>query len=157
MKFEQAEDDDYTKNFLRALSEEENFQLLRHEVEATRIDRAAIVGSNFVEAVLYAQLLKDRNPDIRIMMIRENSVTEPMPLQREELLEVLFPLIQEIYFDGMENPVHTFEKMNSQDDIMQMDAVVNLENTVGSESLSALLVKDGGILFQAGRGNGRYS
>lgn len=157
VKFEQAEDDDYTKNFLRALSEEENFQLLRHEVEATRIDRAAIVGSNFVEAVLYAQLLKDRNPDIRIMMIRENSVTEPMPLQREELLEVLFPLIQEIYFDGMENPVHTFEKMNSQDDIMQMDAVVNLENTVGSESLSALLVKDGGILFQAGRGNGRYS
>ena len=54
VKFEQAEDDDYTKNFLRALSEEENFQLLRHEVEATRIERAAIVGSNFVEAVLYA-------------------------------------------------------------------------------------------------------
>ena len=157
VKYERTEDTDYTRNLLRALDEEGNFQILNHAVEEKRIDRAAIVGNCLVEAVLYAQLLKDRNPDIRILMIRENSFAEPILPQREELLAVLSPLIKEIYFDDMDNPVHTFEKMNSQDDNMQMDVVVNMENTVGCESLSALLVKDGGILFHAGRGNGRYS
>ncbi len=153
VKYEQKEDEDYTRNLLRALDEEGNFQVLSHAIEEKKIDRAAIVGNGLVEAVLYAQLLKERNPEIRILLVLEKNSVKPVHLQREKLQIVLSPLIQEIHFDDMEDPVRTFETMKRQEDTLQIDVVVNLENTVGCESVSALLVKEGGILFHAGVDN----
>ena len=61
------------KHLLRALNEEGNFWGISEMLTSMRADNCVIIGNSLVEIILYARMLKNRNPDVIITCLFESS------------------------------------------------------------------------------------
>ena len=137
--------------FRRALDEEGSFfgiSLIIQEME-DRVNppkNALIIGVSLVETILYAQLLKNYAPDISVSLLVETGCTCDSTMTQKNLSELLTPLVDNIFFDSMSNPMNAAEKVSKGNGGEGMDIVVNLENIKNCESVAALLINDGGMI-----------
>ena len=135
------------KYLLSAVDEEGNFLGVRQAIQQRNAERVAIIGGNLVTTLLYAQMLTDccgKGIHISAIMDRNSlgSLTE------REITAAFLPVIKKTCFVDLSQPLHAYESVVSQmNDPRPMDAVINLEDIPGSETVATLLVKECGMVF----------
>ena len=135
------------KYLLSAIDEEGNFLGVQQTIEARKAQRVAIIGGNPVTVLMYAQMLTDcYGKGNHVIAIMEKSSLRN--LTEQELTAAFLPVIKQTYFVDISHPIESYEKiLSKQEDRQPMDAVINLEDILGSETIATLLVKEKGIVF----------
>jgi len=136
---------EYSKYLMLTLEEEGSLCNLAHEFNHMDIKKSLIVGSNLAEAVLYAQLIHDSNPEMASSILAMDTSFSTR-LNKEKLKDVFGELVDEVYFVDLGLPVEAFDNILKGENRSFMDVVVNLENIKGSESVANCIVKDGGMV-----------
>lgn len=135
------------KYLLAAVDEEGNFLGVRSAIQNQRAERVAIIGGNPVTALLYAQMLTDcygKGTHVVAVMDR-NSLGL---LTERELSAAFLPIIKRTCFVDLSRPLEAYESaMEQLYDPRPMDAVINLEDISGSETVAVLMVKEKGTVF----------
>lgn len=143
---------DESKYLMVTLEEEGSLCNLAHEFKNMNIAKSLIVGSNLAEAVLYAQLIHDSNPEnVSNILAMDSSFANRM--SREAIKSIFGDLIDDVYFVDLGLPVEAFDNILKGENRSFMDVVVNLENMKGSESVANCIVKDGGMVCYTGINN----
>ncbi len=143
-----------TKHFLRALSEEGSLQTI-HEITANKkIRTAVIIGNSMPRTILYAQMLRSREPEVRIAAILESSCLNADIFNEVGLRTVFGSLVDEIYLDERKDPMHVVQNLKISGVVFPADIAVNAADNLWGETLSALLVKNGGIICPVNLRNG---
>lgn len=135
------------KYLLPAIDEGGNFRGVSRALENEEKNRIAIIGSNLITTILYAQILKETcGEDSQISAILDQDAF--VDFTAEALTEAVFPVIDKVHFVDLSQPVEAFQRVMEWEGTQEeMDAVVNLEDIVGSETLSTLLVKERSLVF----------
>ena len=135
------------KYLLSAVDEEGNFLGVRKNIQERNAERVAIIGGNLVTTLLYAQILTDcygKGTHVTAILDR-NSLGG---LAEREITAVFLPVIKKTCFVDLSRPLEAYESIVDQTfDPRPMDAVINLEDISGSETVATLLVKEKGIVF----------
>ena len=135
------------KYLLSAVDEEGNFLGVRRMIQHQRAERVSIIGGNPVTTLLYAQMLTDcygKGTHVTAIMDR-NSLGM---LTEREITAAFLPVIKRTCFVDLSRPIEAYESAVAQlYDPRPMDAVINLEDISGSETVATLLVKDKGTVF----------
>ena len=135
------------KYLLSAVDEEGNFLGVRKTIQERNAERVAIIGGNLVTTLLYAQMLTDcygKGTHVTAILDR-NSLGG---LTEREITAVFLPIIKKTCFVDLSRPLEAYESIVDQTfDPRPMDAVINLEDISGSETVATLLVKEKGIVF----------
>jgi len=135
------------KYLLSAVDEEGNFLGVQQAIREHNAERVAIIGGNLVTTLLYAQMLTDcygKGTHVTAIMDR-NSLGN---LTEREITAVFLPIIKKTCYVDMSRPLEAYESVVEQlYDPRPMDAVINLEDISGSETVATLLVKEKGIVF----------
>lgn len=144
-----------TTHLARALEEEGSIYGIGREIETMGVESAAIIGSNISEAIFYAQMVKDKGKDgVLVKFIIDTAYFHG--ITREDLRTVFGNLVDGIYFVDLSKPVEAIEHIMSGEDGRAFDAVINLENIKGCESVAALIAKNNGLICYTSM-NSRYS
>lgn len=148
-QIEKRPEDIDIKPLLCALDEEGSLIDIKDIMSEKRPENIAIVGSNLIDTLLYAQLSRNYGEsNIRIISVIDvDSLTY---INKKEFEKTFGHLIDEVYFADMSRPVDVYEHILREEGKQEMDAVINLEDIKGAETISALLVRDKGFLFHAG-------
>ncbi len=134
---------------LCALDEEGSLLDLRDVITEKKPERVAIVGSNLIENLLYAQLLRCYGGgDVRIVSAMDMDALAY--INKKEFEKTFDGLINRVYFVDMSRPVNAVEQICREEKEEYMDAIIDLEDIKGAETISALLVRNKGFLFHAG-------
>ncbi len=139
--------------FRRALDEEGSFYGISLEVKEKAPKKALIIGVSLIEIILFAQMLKKFAPDISISLLVETGCTCDSIMTQKNLMELLHPLIDKIYFDSMSNPMDAAARVRKGNNGEFMDVVVNLEHIKNCESVAALLINEGGLICHTNMDN----
>ena len=135
------------KYLLSAVDEEGNFLGVQQEIQGRQAERVAIIGGNLVTTLLYAQMLTDcygKGTHITAIMDRHSLG----PLTERELTAAFLPVIKKTCYVDLSRPIEAYESVVEQTyDPRPMDAVINLEDISGSETVATLLVKEKGVIF----------
>lgn len=135
------------KRYLRrAIDEEGTFFGITRYLKGMDVHNALIIGVSLVEVALYARLLKNWVPDIDIALLIETGCTCSSNMKEKELMHVLSPLVDRIYFDSMSNPLDAARQILENDERNMKDVIINLEDIKNCESVAALTVKEDGLL-----------
>lgn len=134
------------KHFLRALAEEGSFQAIQDATSNKEIQAVAIIGNSLAKTVFYAQMVKSRQPDVYVSAFFEISCLDTSIFNEEELRTVFGSLVDRIYLDDKNDPMRVMQNLDMSKQMLDIDVVVNAANTPWGETLSALLVKNGGII-----------
>lgn len=135
------------KYLLSAIDEEGNFLGVQQAVQERNAERIAIIGGNLVTTLLYAQMLTDcygKGTTVIAIMDRNSlgSLTE------REITAAFLPIIKRTYYVDLSQPLEAYDSIVNQGfDTVPMDAVINLEDISGSETVATLLVKEKGVVF----------
>ena len=135
------------KYLLSAIDEEGNFLGVRQAVRESRAERIAIIGGNLVTTLLYAQMLTDcyGKGTTVIAIMDKNSLGT---LTEQDITAAFLPIIKRTYYVDLGKPLEAYEHVTSHKvDSQPMDAVINLEDISGSETVATLLVKEKGVVF----------
>lgn len=137
------------KYLLTAIDEEGTFLGVSQAIRERKAERVAIIGGNPVKTLLYGQMLTDcygKGTTVIAAMDR-NSLGS---LEEREITGAFLPIIKRTYFVDLSRPLDAYSKIKEEEPELQpMDAVINLEDISGSETLATLLVKEGGVVFYA--------
>ena len=135
------------KYLLSAVDEEGNFIGVQQTIQKQNAERVAIIGDNPVTTLLYAQMLTDcygKGTHVTAIMDR----TSMGGLSERELTAAFLPVIKKTCFVDLSMPIEAYEEVVKQlYDPRPMDAIINLEDICGSETVATLLVKDRGTIF----------
>lgn len=135
------------KRYLRrAIDEEGTFSGISTMMRSMDMKNALIIGASLVEAALYAQMLKNTAPDICISLLVETGCTCVSSMNEKNLSRVFGTMIEHFYFDTMSNPVETAKRIAADGAESSMDIVLNLEQIKNCESVTALMVREGGLI-----------
>lgn len=139
------------KRYLRrGVDEEGTFSgiadMMRSMGEDEPLRNALIIGTGLVEIAFYAQMMKNTMPELSITLLIETGCTCVSCMNEKNLMQVFSPLIDRIYFDSMSNPLETAKRISAELGENPMDVVINLEHIKNCESVTALLVREGGML-----------
>lgn len=139
------------KRYLRrGIDEEGTFsgieEMMKSMREVSPLKNALIIGTGLVEVAFYAQMMKNTAPEISITLLIETGCTCVSCMNERNLLQVFSPLIDRVYFDSMSNPLETAKRIAAALGENPMDIVINLEQIKNCESVTALLVREGGLL-----------
>lgn len=135
------------KHLLSAIDEEGNFLGVRQAIKESRAERIAIIGGNLVTTLLYAQMLTNcyGKRTTVIAILDKNSMGT---LTEREITAAFLPIIKRTYYVDLSQPMEAYEHVVSHRiDSKPMDAVINLEDISGSETVATLLVKEQGVVF----------
>lgn len=148
-QIEKRPEDIDIKPLLCALDEEGSLIDIKDIISDEKPKNIAIVGSNLIDTLLYAQLSRNYGEsDIRIISVIDvDSLTY---INKKEFEKTFGHLIDEVYFADMSRPVNVYEHISREERKQEMDAVINLEDIKGAETISALLIRNKGFLFHAG-------
>ena len=148
-QIEKRPEDIDIKPLLCALDEEGSLIDIKDIMSEKRPSNIAIVGSNLIDTLLYAQLSRNYGGSgIRIISVIDvDSLTY---INKKEFEKTFRHLIDEVYFADMSRPVDVYEHISKEEHRQEMDAVINLEDIKGAETVSALLIRNKGFLFHAG-------
>lgn len=141
------------KHLLRALNEEGNFWGISEMLTSMRADNCVIIGNSLVEIILYARMLKNRNPDVIITCLFESSRGGSLQGEETALLAAIGSLVSHIMFLPMNLPLETAHAVFEAQRHKPVDVVINLEEIKGCESVAALLVCSGGLVCHTNIGN----
>lgn len=137
------------KPLLCALDEEGSLLDLGGVMAERKPRDIAIVGSNLIDMLLYARLAKNfGGGEIRIISVIDHDSLAY--INKKEFENTFGHLIDRVFFADMSRPVDVYDHICSEEERHQMDAVINLEDIKGAETVSALLIKNKGFLFHAG-------
>lgn len=139
------------KRYLRrGVDEEGTFSgiadMMRSMGENAVLRNALIIGTGLVEIAFYAQMMKNTIPELSITLLIETGCTCVSCMNEKNLMRVFSPLIDRIYFDSMSNSLETAKRISADLGENPMDIVINLEHIKNCESVTALLVREGGLL-----------
>ena len=141
------------KHLLRALDEEGNFWGISEMLTSMQADNCVIIGNSLVEIILYARMLKNRNPDVIITCLFESSRGGSLQAEETALLAAIGWLVSRIMFLPMNLPLETAQRVFEAQQYKPVDVVINLEEIKGCESVAALLVRSGGLVCHTNIGN----
>lgn len=141
------------KHLLRALDEEGNFWGISEMLTSMQADNCVIIGNSLVEIILYARMLKNRNPDVIITCLFESSRGGSLQAEETALLAAIGGLVSRIMFLPMNLPLETAHRVFEAQQYKPVDVVINLEEIKGCESVAALLVRSGGLVCHTNIGN----
>lgn len=137
------------KYLLSAIDEEGNFIGFRKAIRNSQAERVAIIGGNFSTMLLYAQTLTDgygKGTHVTAILDK-NSIGE---LTEKEITAAFLPVIKKTCYVDLSQPLDAYQSVVEQlYDARPMDAVINLEDIPGSETVATLLVKENGVVFYA--------
>ncbi|MGN1333533.1 MAG: sigma-54 interaction domain-containing protein [Anaerovoracaceae bacterium] len=150
-------DDPYamsTIHLVRALEEEGSIYGISCELRPRQINKAAIIGSNIAEAIYYSQMVKDSNDStVTVKFVIDGAYFAG--ITKEDLKIIFGRLVDGIYFVDLSKPMEAVEKIMSMEEGKGFDAVINLENIKGCESVASLISKDNGLVCYTSMNN-RY-
>lgn len=129
----------------RVIDKEGTFYGVKKILDGMTDKRVLLIGASLVEIVFFAQLVRDTVKDADISLLIENGCTCTSSLNKVDVIELLSPLVDHVYFDSMSDSMTAAKKVCGQDDDL-MDVVINLENINNCESVAALAVKSGGLI-----------
>ncbi len=144
-----------TIHLMRALEEEGSIYGISCELKPRQINKAAIIGSNIAETIYYSQMVRESNPNNQpsVKFIIDGAYFAGIT---EEDLRVIFgSLVDGIYFVDLSKPMEAVEKIMSSENGEAFDAVINLENIKGCESVASLIANDNGLVCYTSMNN-RY-
>ena len=144
-----------TIHLIRALEEEGSIYGISCELRTREIKKAAIIGSNIAEAIYYSQMAADSNPheNVSVKFVIDGAYFTGIT---EEDLRIIFgPMVDGISFVDLSKPMEAVEKIMSSEGGEAFDAVINLENIKGCESVASLISKDNGLVCYTSMNN-RY-
>lgn len=137
------------KYLLSAIDEEGNFIGFRKAIRNSQAERVAIIGGNFSTMLLYAQTLTDgygKGTHVTAILDK-NTIGE---LTEKEITAAFLPIIKKTCYVDLSQPLDAYQSVVEQlYDPRPMDAVINLEDIPGSETVATLLVKENGVVFYA--------
>ncbi len=143
-----------TIHLVRALEEEGSIYGISCELKPRKINKAAIIGSNIAEAIYYSQMVKDSNDSpVTVKFVIDGAYFAG--ITREDLKIIFGPLVDGIYFVDLSKPMEAVKKIMSMEEENGFDAVINLENIKGCESVASLISKDNGLVCYTSMNN-RY-
>lgn len=143
-----------TIHLVRALEEEGSIYGISCELKPRKINKAAIIGSNIAEAIYYSQMVKDSNDSpVTVKFVIDGAYFAG--ITREDLKIIFGPLVDGIYFVDLSKPMEAVKKIMSMEEGNGFDAVINLENIKGCESVASLISKDNGLVCYTSMNN-RY-
>ena len=141
-------DDPFSRETLylvRTLEEEGNFYGMNRYLCAMDIKRAVIIGSNLVEAVLYASLIRhSAGADARIVFAADKEALRGMDRKSAEY--VLEGLIDKVHYSSLDDSVELSELLLKEEKGNRFDAVINLETIRGCDGIATLIVRDKGLI-----------
>lgn len=137
------------KYLLSAVDEEGNFIGFRKAIRNSHAERVAIIGGNFSTMLLYAQTLTDGyGKGTHVTAILDKNSTGL--LSEKEITAAFLPVIKKTCYVDLSQPLDAYQSVVEQlYDPRPMDAVINLEDIPGSETVATLLVKENGVVFYA--------
>ena len=136
------------KTLLCALDEEGSLMNLRDTLLKNESKRLGLLGSNLVELLLYSKMAHECNPDIEIVAILDsNSINY---IKAKEFYHIFKDTINRVYFVNMARPMNAFKEIIEGENDLLFDAIINLEDIKGSETVAALLVKPKGFMYHTG-------
>ena len=137
------------KYLLTAIDEEGNFLGVRQAVSEGNVERAVIIGGNLVTTLLYAQILRDcfgENTRLTAVLDKHSLGN----LTEAEIISAFQPVIEHTCFVDLSQPLEAWQQiMDEERNDQPVDAVINLEDISGSETLATLLVREHGTVFYA--------
>lgn len=137
------------KNLLTAIDEEGNFLGVRQAVSEQKAERAVIIGGNLVTTLLYAQILRDcfgESTKVTAVLDKHSLGN----LTEAEIISAFQPVIEHTCFTDLCQPLEAWQQIRDEGKNEQpIDAVINLEDISGSETLATLLVREHGTVFYA--------
>lgn len=137
------------KSLLCALDEEGSLLDIRDVLIEKKPLKVAIVGSNLIEMLLYARMTKDYDQsNVEVIAVVDANMQEC--IKKEEFIETFKDLVDRVYFVDMTRPAEAFESLFKAENGEHMDAIISLEDIHGSESITAMFVKNKGFLFHTG-------
>ncbi|MBQ4650311.1 MAG: sigma 54-interacting transcriptional regulator [Firmicutes bacterium] len=130
---------------LRALEEEGSLYGISQELKHRNIRKVAIIGSNMAETIFYAQMVRDSaGPEVSVSFVIDSAYFSG--IIEDELRTIFGSLIDDIYLVDLSKPYDAAEKIMGNQVSEAFDAVINLENIMGCESVASLIAKDKGIV-----------
>ena len=137
------------KYLLTAIDEEGNFLGVRQAVSEQKAERAVIIGGNLVTTLLYAQILRDcfgESTKVTAVLDKHSLGN----LTEAEIISAFQPVIEHTCFTDLCQPLEAWKQIRDEGINEQpIDAVINLEDISGSETLATLLVREHGTVFYA--------
>ncbi|MGN1414899.1 MAG: sigma 54-interacting transcriptional regulator [Anaerovoracaceae bacterium] len=137
------------KYLLTAIDEEGNFLGVRQAVSERKAERAVIIGGNLVTTLLYAQILRDCFGESTMVtaVLDKHSLGN---LTEAEIISAFQPVIEHTCFVDLSQPLEAWRQIRDEEkNDLPVDAVINLEDISGSETLATLLVREHGTVFYA--------
>lgn len=144
MKVEEGEEKEI-KHLLMALEEEGCLYQIAKEFERVKPARTMIIGASFFEALFYAKLSCDGNPEqVENILVMDSSYESKV--KEDNLRKAFGKYIDRFYFVDLSKPMEALDIISKGEKGSEIDVVVNLESIKGSESLANCIVKDGGLV-----------
>ena len=144
-----------TIHLMRALEEEGSIYGISHELMQRDVRKAAVIGSNIAEAIYYSQMVKNSSPKQKASVKFVIDGAYFIGITEEDLRVIFGSLVDGIFFVDLSKPMEAVEKIMSSEEGEAFDAVINLENIKGCESVASLISKDNGIVCYTSMNN-RY-
>lgn len=136
------------KTLLCALDEEGSLVDVRDVLLDNKPKKVGVLGSNLTEVLLYSKMTRDCNPDIEVISIIDSNTVNY--ISEKEFKNIFKDVVDRVYFVDMTRPVQAFRKVFASEDNISLDAIINLEDIKGSETIAALLVKHKGFMYHTG-------
>ena len=136
------------KALLCALDEEGSLVDLRSVLLDNEPKKVGVLGSNLIEVLLYSKMTRECNPDIEVISIFDSNTVDY--LDEKEFKRDFDGAVSRFYFVDMTRPMDAFKTIFEKENHVHLDAIINLEDIKGSESVAALLVKHKGFMYHTG-------
>lgn len=137
------------KPLLCALDEEGSLLDIRDVFDEKKPSKVAIIGSNLIEMLLYAKMINDYR-DSNVEIIAAVDFNMAAYIKEPDFMKVFDSLIDRVYFTDLTRPMDAFEFIFEGEKGEAMDAIINIEDIQGAESVGAMLVRNKGFLFHTG-------
>jgi transcriptional regulator with PAS, ATPase and Fis domain len=92
--------------------------------------------------------------EVRVIAIIDSNMTSN--LSEASFEQVFKGIVDKLYFVDMGSSITAFSKIVEGEDNELMDAIINIGDVKGSETLASLLVKNKGFIFHTGMKSGYY-
>ena len=136
------------KSLLCALDEEGSLIDLRDFILESSPKKVGILGSNPIELLIYSRMTRECNPDIEIVAILDSNTMNY--ITEKEFYNIFEDVVDRVYFVDMTRPMSSFKTVFCGESKVLLDAIINLEDIKGSETMAALLVKHKGLMYHTG-------
>lgn len=133
------------KYLMRLLDEEGNLLGVKSAIDSKKVSNVAIISSNFILMMFYAKMVREHLGDeVTIISIMDSG--QVRDFTEKEFKKVFSPLVDKMHFVDLNRPIKAMDIIAANDEQNYVDAVINIDDTEGSESLASLLVRNEGVI-----------